>query len=47
MSTETDTIAGDSVDLLSQLIRNQCVNDGTPDSGFESRSVDAARAVPR
>ena len=29
-----------SVDLLAQLIRNQCVNDGTPDSGYESRSAD-------
>ena len=47
MSTDSDTIAGESVDLLSQLIRNQCVNDGTADSGFESRSVDADRAVPR
>ncbi len=41
MTPGTKTIAGDSVDLLSQLIRNQCVNDGTADSGFESRSVDA------
>ncbi len=31
----TQTIA-----LLQQMIRNRCVNDGTPDSGFESRSVD-------
>ena len=39
--TPTDTeIANESVDLLSQLIRNECVNDGTPESGFESRSVD-------
>src|SRR5437667_11644849 len=29
------------VDLLQQLIRNACVNDGTPTSGHESRSVDA------
>src|SRR3990172_10701651 len=29
----------DAVDLLQALIRNQCVNDGTPESGFESRSV--------
>src|SRR3954451_2167276 len=39
--TATDAeIANESVDLLSQLIRNECVNDGTPESGFESRSVD-------
>ena len=30
----------ESADLLAQLIRNQCVNDGTPESGFESRSAD-------
>ncbi len=34
------TIADESVELLSQLIRNQCVNDGDDDSGFESRSAD-------
>ena len=28
------------IDLLQQLIRNQCVNDGTKASGNESRSVD-------
>ncbi len=39
--TATDTeLANESVDLLSQLIRNECVNDGTPESGFESRSAD-------
>jgi acetylornithine deacetylase/succinyl-diaminopimelate desuccinylase-like protein len=27
------------VDLLQQLIRNQCVNDGSPESGGEVRSV--------
>ncbi len=30
----------DSVQLLQALIRNECVNDGTIDSGFESRSVE-------
>ncbi|MCP3998676.1 MAG: M20/M25/M40 family metallo-hydrolase [bacterium] len=33
MSTET-------IELLQQFIRNECVNDGTPDSGHEYRSVD-------
>ena len=28
------------VDLLQQLIRNECVNDGTKASGHESKSVD-------
>jgi acetylornithine deacetylase/succinyl-diaminopimelate desuccinylase-like protein len=33
-------VAQESTDLLVHLIRNQCVNDGTPDSGNEVRSVD-------
>ena len=32
------------VDLLQTLIRNECVNDGTRDSGHESRNADALRA---
>jgi hypothetical protein len=28
-----------AIDLLQQLIRNACVNDGTPESGHEHRSV--------
>ncbi|MDH3471674.1 MAG: M20/M25/M40 family metallo-hydrolase [Acidimicrobiia bacterium] len=28
------------IELLQQLIRNQCVNDGTPESGHEYRSVE-------
>src|SRR5437763_10810371 len=40
MSATDTQLANESVDLLSQLIRNECVNDGTPESGFESRSVD-------
>lgn len=36
----TDGIIGsETVALMQQLIRNRCVNDGTPDSGFEHRSV--------
>ena len=27
------------VELLQELIRNQCVNDGSPESGNEARSV--------
>src|SRR5262245_60535560 len=30
-----------STELLRTLIKNACVNDGTPESGHESRSVDA------
>lgn len=29
----------DAIPLLQELIRNQCVNDGTPESGHEHRSV--------
>lgn len=39
------TIPGaEVVDLLVALIRNACVNDGTPDSGQEARSVDTLTA---
>ncbi len=31
---------GEVTDLLQQLIRNRCVNDGTPTSGNETRSVE-------
>src|SRR5919204_5129134 len=36
----TADLTGEVTDLLQQLIRNQCVNDGTPGSGHETRSVD-------
>jgi acetylornithine deacetylase/succinyl-diaminopimelate desuccinylase-like protein len=32
-------------ELLQQLIRNACVNDGTPESGFETRSSDVLETV--
>lgn len=37
--------AGDTVELLQTLIRNQCVNDGTPDSGHEARSAEVLEAA--
>ena len=40
MTLTDPDIAHESVDLLTHLIRNECVNDGTPESGFESRSTD-------
>jgi len=40
MTLAPDKIADESADLLAHLIRNACVNDGTPESGFESRSAD-------
>src|SRR5437899_2230627 len=33
-------LTGECTELLQQLIRNKCVNDGTPESGHEVTSVD-------
>lgn len=38
-------LQGQSTELLQQLIRNGCVNDGTPDSGQERRNADVLAAV--
>ena len=35
-----DEFTGPTTELLQSLIRNQCVNDGTPDSGEETRNSD-------
>ena len=40
-----DTATNEVTDLLQHLIRNECVNDGTDDSGNESRSVDLLRSI--
>ena len=40
MLLDDATLAKESADLLAHLIRNECVNDGTPESGYESRSTD-------
>jgi len=37
----------ETTDLLQHLIRNQCVNDGTPASGHEIRSVGTLEAYLR
>jgi acetylornithine deacetylase/succinyl-diaminopimelate desuccinylase-like protein len=37
---DDSVLQDESVELLQQLIRNQCVNDGTPESGNEDRSAD-------
>ena len=37
-------LTGDTVELLQTLIRNQCVNDGTPESGFETRNADVLQS---
>jgi acetylornithine deacetylase/succinyl-diaminopimelate desuccinylase-like protein len=38
--TEQLTHTGETTELLGTLIRNACVNDGTPDSGDERRNAD-------
>ena len=37
------TLTGETVELLQQLIRNQCVNDGTRESGHEVRTTNVLR----
>jgi len=39
-----DRLTAQTVELLQQLIRNQCVNDGTAASGQEVRTTDVLRA---
>jgi len=39
-----DALTAQTVELLQQMIRNQCVNDGTVESGQEVRTVDLLRA---
>lgn len=41
--TDGDAVA-EATDLLQQLIRNKCVNDGTPASGHEARSAETLAA---
>jgi len=40
-----DRLTGDTVELLQALIRNACVNDGSPGSGHEIRSATVLRDV--
>ncbi len=40
----TDALTAQTVELLQQLIRNQCVNDGSVGSGHEVRTSDVLRA---
>ncbi|RPI06069.1 MAG: M20/M25/M40 family metallo-hydrolase, partial [Actinobacteria bacterium] len=37
-------LTGETVELLQAMIRNECVNDGTAESGFERRSSDTLEA---
>lgn len=41
MADNLDELTNQSVELLQTLIRNACVNDGTPESGQEVRNVDS------
>ena len=40
MATASDDVTHEVTDLLQNLVRNACVNDGTRESGQESRSAD-------
>ena len=39
-----DSLTGQTVDLLQTLIRNECVNDGSAESGHESRSAEVLQS---
>lgn len=40
----SDQLTGQIIDLLQTLIRNECVNDGTAESGHEVRTVDVLKS---
>lgn len=40
----SDQLTGQTIGLLQTLIRNECVNDGTAESGHEVRSVDVLKS---
>jgi acetylornithine deacetylase/succinyl-diaminopimelate desuccinylase-like protein len=42
---ELDTLTNRTVDLLQAMIRNECVNDGTRESGNETRNADVLEQV--
>ena len=37
-------LTNETIDLLQAMIRNRCVNDGTPESGYESRNADTLQS---
>jgi acetylornithine deacetylase/succinyl-diaminopimelate desuccinylase-like protein len=47
MSTVTTDVTAETTDVLQRLIRNSCVNEGTPESGHEIRSVDLLESYLR
>lgn len=42
--SQLDTLTNKTVELLQTLIRNRCVNDGTPESGEEVRNADVLQS---
>ena len=38
-----EVLKGETVELLQAMIRNKCVNDGTAQSGYETRNADLLR----
>ncbi len=47
MSTVMTDMTAETTELLQRLIRNSCVNEGTPESGHEVRSVDLLESYLR
>ena len=43
-TSTSDTRTDETVELLQQMIRNRCVNDGTAESGHETRNADLLRS---
>ena len=43
-ASTSDARTGETVELLQQMIRNRCVNDGTAESGYETRNADLLRS---
>jgi len=47
MSSVATDVTAETTDVLQRLIRNSCVNEGTPESGHEVRSVDLLESYLR
>ena len=47
MGTVMTDVTAETTDVLQRLIRNSCVNEGTPESGHEIRSVDLLESYLR
>ena len=45
MANENGELTAQTVELLQTLIRNECVNDGTPESGQEVRNSDVLQTM--